>query len=396
MNGPGPTLAAPQAELAARLAFVAEADRLKSVDRASTLADGSRRENSAEHSWHVALWTLIFEEEIRARDADPDRVITMLLLHDLVEVDAGDHPIHLPRDEPAIAAAEALAADRLYGLLPRAQGAALRALWEEFETGQGADARAARMLDCSQPLFQELLRDDLSVIDRDVMRAILTTGRSAPLADDWPELHGHAMALLDRRPPDSSPDFRHRLAFAVEADRLKTVSRGTTLFDGSRRERSGEHSWHVALMALVLAPHADVPADVARAVRMLLVHDIVEIDAGDNPIHGSFDAAEVERAERKAADRLYGMLPERAGAALRALWDEFEAARTADALWGKAIDRVQPVLANLAAGGGSWRDYPVDMAKMEGRVGAKVKKGAPEIWNALLPDIRAWFAVNRP
>src|SRR5210317_808230 len=119
-----------------------------------------------------------------------------------------------------------------------------------------------------------------------------------------------------------------QLAFLTEADKLKTVLRGTTLCDGSRRENSGEHSWHIALYAMVMAEHAIRPVNIDLVIKMLLIHDIVEIDAGDNPIHGNHDPAEMELIEQAAAERLFGLLPADQAGAFRALWDEFEAAET--------------------------------------------------------------------
>jgi putative hydrolase of HD superfamily len=118
---------------------------------------------------------------------------------------------------------------------------------------------------------------------------------------------------------------------------------------GARRENSAEHSWHVAMCALVLAPNAPPGVSVDRAVRMLLVHDIVEIDAGDVPIHAEGDRAAQAERERAAADRLFAMVEQ--GPALRSLWDEFEAGESPDARFARAVVRVQPVLLNLAAGG---------------------------------------------
>lgn len=187
-----------------------------------------------------------------------------------------------------------------------------------------------------------------------------------------------------------------QFAFLNEADKLKTVLRGTTLNDGSRKENSGEHSWHIALYALVLAEHANRPVNIDRVIRMLLIHDLVEIDAGDNPIHGSHDPVEMARIEAAAADRLFGMLPADQGAALRALWEEFEAAETDDAIFAKSIDRVQPVLSNLESGGRSWIDFDVTRAQVETRVGTKVKRGAPALWEALKERIDHWFATTRP
>ena len=183
-----------------------------------------------------------------------------------------------------------------------------------------------------------------------------------------------------------------QLAFLTEADKLKSVLRGTTLFDGSRRENSGEHSWHIALYAMTLAEHSTVPVNVDRVIRMLLIHDLVEIDAGDAPIHGDHDPAEMAAVEAAAADRLFGLLPPDQAAVFRALWEEFEAAETPDAVFAKSIDRVQPVMANLESGGGTWPEYRVTPEQLDARVGVKVRRGAPALWEGLKARIDAWFA----
>ncbi|NBT31845.1 MAG: HD domain-containing protein [Rhodobacteraceae bacterium] len=186
--------------------------------------------------------------------------------------------------------------------------------------------------------------------------------------------------------------------FLAEADKLKSVLRATTIFDGSRRENSGEHSWHIALYALILAEHAVRPVNIDRVIKMLLIHDLVEIDVGDVPIHSAggnaHGGADVLAAERKAADRLFGLLPQDQAADLRALWEEFEAAESDDAIFAKAVDRVQPVMANLASGGGTWPEYKVTPEQLESRVGSKVQRGAPAIWAGLKARISTWFAAN--
>lgn len=188
--------------------------------------------------------------------------------------------------------------------------------------------------------------------------------------------------------------LEQQLAFLIEADKLKSVIRGTTLNDGSRRENSGEHSWHIALYAMILAEHAVRPVNIDRVIKMLLLHDLVEIDAGDNPIHGDHDPIAMAQIEKVAADRIFGLLPLDQRDELRALWDEFEAAESDDAVFAKSIDRVQPVIANLESGGGSWRDYQVTQEKLESRVGQKVRRGAPALWHVLKTRIDAWFATN--
>jgi len=182
-----------------------------------------------------------------------------------------------------------------------------------------------------------------------------------------------------------------QFAFLAEADKLKSVLRGTTLNDGSRRENSAEHSWHIMLYALTLAEHANRPVDISRVLLMLLLHDLVEIDAGDNPIHGNHDIAQAEAAEQAAAERIFGLLPDDQRQTYRAIWDEFEAARTDDAIFAKSIDRVQPVVANLESGGGTWPQYNVTAKQLEDRVGIKVKRGAPSLWAHLKQRIDDWF-----
>ncbi|MFK7764066.1 MAG: HD family hydrolase [Roseobacter sp.] len=182
-----------------------------------------------------------------------------------------------------------------------------------------------------------------------------------------------------------------QIAFLSEADKLKSVLRASKLHDASRFENSAEHSWHVMLYALVLADQADPDVHIDRVLKMLLLHDIVEIDAGDNPIHGAVDAAAQDAAEKAAADRLFGLLPEDQRDTFRVLWDEFEAAQSPDAVFAKAIDRVQTPIGNLANGGGSWRDYSVTLAQLEARVGTPVSKGTPRLWQWLQPKLSAFF-----
>ena len=186
-----------------------------------------------------------------------------------------------------------------------------------------------------------------------------------------------------------------QFAFLNEADRLKSVLRATTLVDGSRPENSGEHSWHLALYAMVLADQAAPGVDINRVIRMLLLHDLVEIDVGDVPIHSANGAAhaspETQAAEQRAADRIFGLLPPDQSAALRALWHEFEAAETLDAVFAKSLDRVQPVMANLMSGGGTWKTYNVTAEQLETRVGVKIARGAPALWAWVKEKTRIYF-----
>ena len=176
-----------------------------------------------------------------------------------------------------------------------------------------------------------------------------------------------------------SDRLSHQLAFIREIDRLKSVLRRTTLNDGSRHENTAEHSWHLATMALVLGEYAPDGTDPQRAVQLCLVHDIVEIDAGDT---FAFDvAANADKAEREraAATRIFGLLPREQGDALRALWEEFEAGETPTARYANALDRLQPLLSNLANRGGSWRTANVSATAVRRRM-APIEHGCPTLW----------------
>lgn len=185
-----------------------------------------------------------------------------------------------------------------------------------------------------------------------------------------------------------------QMAFLNEIDQLKSVLRATTLCDGTRMENSAEHSWHIALYALVLAEHAETPLDTGKVIKMLLLHDLVEIDAGDAPVFGTHDANAMALREAAAADRIFGLLPADQANAFRALWDEFEANETPEAQFAKSLDRMQPPMQNLASGGGSWIDYAVTHEMFETRIGPKINRGAPKIWAWLQPKVAAFFSAQ--
>ncbi len=154
--------------------------------------------------------------------------------------------------------------------------------------------------------------------------------------------------------------LEQQLALLIELDQLKSVLRRTRVKSAEGRlENSAEHSWHVALMAILMEEHANEPVDVARVVKMLLLHDIVEIDAGDTFVYDAVASAEQEEKELAAAKRLFGMLPEEQGRALFELWLEFEAAESADAKFAKALDRLIPMLLNYHNDGQSWQEHGV-------------------------------------
>lgn len=174
------------------------------------------------------------------------------------------------------------------------------------------------------------------------------------------------------------------MAFVLEVDKLKEVLRRTRLPHSRRLENSAEHTWHIVLMAVTLAEHADTAQlDLGRVLRMLLVHDLVEIDAGDT--FGYDTAAHADKHERevRAAERLFGLLPEDQAVEFRALWDEFEAVATAEARFALAMDRLQAVMLNAASAGGSWREHRVTYDRVVAR-NRVIADASPLLWQFAL------------
>lgn len=179
----------------------------------------------------------------------------------------------------------------------------------------------------------------------------------------------------------SSARLEQQLALLMELDQLKSVLRRTRVKSADARlENSAEHSWHVALMAILMEEHANEPVDIARVVKMLLLHDVVEIDAGDTFVYDVAASAEQEQKELQAAQRLFGMLPDDQGQPLLELWLEFEAASTADAKFAKALDRIIPMLLNYQNQGQSWQEHGVSREQAL-TVNHKIQYGSQALWD---------------
>ena len=171
-----------------------------------------------------------------------------------------------------------------------------------------------------------------------------------------------------------------QLALIIELDQLKSVLRRTRVKSADRRlENSGEHSWHVALMAVLMQEHANAPVDIARVMKMLLIHDVVEIDAGDTFVYDVTASKEQEEKELKAAERLFGMLPSDQGDELFALWKEFEAAQSDDAKYAKALDRLIPMLLNYHNDGQSWKEHGVTREQAL-TINKRIESGSVTLW----------------
>ncbi|EEX33543.1 MULTISPECIES: HD domain-containing protein [Vibrio] len=175
--------------------------------------------------------------------------------------------------------------------------------------------------------------------------------------------------------------LEQQLALLMELDQLKSVLRRTRVKSADGRlENSAEHSWHVALMAILMEEHANEPVDIARVVKMLLLHDIVEIDAGDTFVYDVAASAVQEEKELAAAQRLFAMLPEEQGKELLELWLEFERAESADAKFGKALDRIIPMLLNYHNNGQSWQEHGVTREQAL-TVNRKIEYGSQALWD---------------
>ena len=192
----------------------------------------------------------------------------------------------------------------------------------------------------------------------------------------------------------SSDRLSQQLAFIIEIDKLKSILRQTLITDGSRRENSAEHSWHLAVMAPLLAEYAPEPVDVSRAIRMLLVHDIVEIDAGDTDCYDADGYLTKAAREQGAAERLFGLLPQEQEREFRALWEEFEAGESAEARYANALDRLQPMLLVRHVTHREWSLRATTREQVLQRM-APVEHGAPGLWPIVTDIIEEAFTTGR-
>ncbi|RYJ40767.1 Metal dependent phosphohydrolase [Flavobacterium anhuiense] len=171
-----------------------------------------------------------------------------------------------------------------------------------------------------------------------------------------------------------------QIAFIKEIDKVKYIQRKTKLFNSDRCENDAEHSWHLALMAIVLAEHSNEPIDVLKVVKMVLIHDIVEIDAGDVFIYDTVKNHSNTDEERLAANRIFGLLPKKQAEELIAIWEEFEAGVTNEAKFAKSMDRLEPLLQNTSNNGGTWKEFGVKYDKVYEKKSV-IKEGSKSIWN---------------
>ena len=174
--------------------------------------------------------------------------------------------------------------------------------------------------------------------------------------------------------------LERQIAFVREVDKLKTINRQTLLTDASRQENDAEHSWHLALMALVLGEYASSDAiELLHVIRMVLVHDLVEIDAGDTYCYDEAGYKDKTQREITAAERIFNLLPPDQATEVRALWDEFEASQTPEAKFANALDRLQPLMHNVFTNGRMWKKHGIVKSQVIGR-NRKIADGTPDLW----------------
>lgn len=171
-----------------------------------------------------------------------------------------------------------------------------------------------------------------------------------------------------------------QVAFIHEIDKLKYIQRKTRLFNSDRRENDAEHSWHLAMMALILAEHSNEPVDILKVLKMLLIHDLVEIDSGDVFLYDTIVNHDNTEAERKAAERIFGLLPAKQAEEFTAIWEEFETGDTAEARFARSMDRFEPILQNVSNQGGTWTEHNVPYSTVMEKT-RKIEHGSKMIWD---------------
>ncbi len=191
------------------------------------------------------------------------------------------------------------------------------------------------------------------------------------------------MAMIEKEKEMRKADrLEQQIRFVVEVDKVKNIFRQTYLTDGKRKENDAEHSWHLALMAVLLREHMQEETDLTKVIIMVLIHDLVEIDAGDTYAYDEKGAQTKRAREVRAAERIFGLLPEDQAMYFRSLWDEFEEYESADAKFAHLLDNFQPLLLNDASGGRSWKEHEVHHSQVCRR-NERIPETSREIWEKM-------------
>ena len=199
---------------------------------------------------------------------------------------------------------------------------------------------------------------------------------------------------MEKNNPEAKSRLKKQIAFLIEVDKDKNIYRQTYVADGKRKENDAEHSWHLALAAVLLKEHMAEDVDLGRVMTMVLIHDLVEIDAGDTYAYDMEGAATKREREVKAAKRIFGILPEDQGIYFRELWDEFEEYETADAKYAHLLDNFQPLLLNDASEGKSWEEHGVHKSQVCRR-NARIPETSEIVWEKMLEIMDKHIAAGR-
>jgi len=351
-----------------RLAFFLATDALKEIHRANWIYSRQRHETVAEHSWHVLLLAMLLADA--APDGvDHDHVRDLLVVHDLVEVYAGDTPLWDDALQPGSEEREMLAGERLMALLPADVAPRFDPLWREFQAQETEEARFARAIDTLHPVLMSWSPGGHGHSHGDITPARLFD-RKRPTIEAYPHLWDCLLHTVQGAvscgmlPPDhvvergrivhlspESQEFLDRLDFFLIADRLKEVRRANRIHTVSRYESVAEHSWHAILLSMLLQDIAPEGTDHSRVCALLVVHDLVEVYAGDTPLWNTeLQGSETER-ELEAAYQLLGHLPKDVRDHFDALINEFLNQETGEARLARAIDSLHPLVMSWTEGG---------------------------------------------
>jgi len=360
-----------------RLAFFLATDALKEVQRANWIQSRQRLETVAEHCWHVTLLAMLFED-CAPDGADLNHVRDLLTVHDLVEIHAGDTNVWDDDLRQSQAERELAAGERLMKLLPAGDMARLDVLWREYQAQESEEARFARAIDSLHPVLMQWADGGFGHPNKAITPSRLLQ-RKKPLIEPYPELWAllndvvWRSAQCGRLPADDESGKRDeaassmlepRLAFFFATDALKEVQRANWVYTRPRQENVAEHSWHVLLLAMLLADAAPEGVDHNHVRDLLIIHDLVEVYAGDTPIWD--DALRVDEAEREmvAGERLMALLPDDILPRFDPLWREYQAQKTEEARFARAIDTLHPLLMSWSGGGHGHSNETITPAKL--------------------------------
>lgn len=348
-------------------AFFAETDRLKETRRACWIYSEPRHESVAEHIWHASLLALL-NRDVTPSHINNDHVRDLLIVHDLVEVYAGDTSVWDDELNTTAYDHEWKAGETLMGLLPSSNTAYDRmdSLWREFQNQQTPEAQFARAIDSIHPMFNSWAPGSVGH-PANLTPANYTSPRKRVLLDRfdsvreaswWLVRQGISQGLMpdDGHCPsvvlgESAELISSRSAFYTQADGLKTVTRANHICAAERSETVAEHCWHTTLLALLWAEYVPENVDINRVMDLLIIHDLVEVYAGDIPVYDVVDKDAVVLSERNAQQRLLKLLPDSTSRDLiQDLTDEYLELDTPNARFARAIDVMHPTIMTWGPG----------------------------------------------